>query len=100
MDYCGPLGIEYEDFLRWSKVSRDAALIWQARQRATCKQCGTRDEEWDPERGGHPSAFVATHHRCPGCAALEAAREADEKSTLPRRRGVSIQLERRKAAER
>jgi hypothetical protein len=93
MDYCGPLGIEYEDFLRWSRFSRDAAITWRMRERATCQGCGTRPEEWDPEQGGHPSAYAPAHHRCPGCAALQAAREVDEKSTAPRRRGVTIRLE-------
>lgn len=79
MDYCGPQGLPRSEFLRWARDDRDAALLWVVRQRQVCAGCGTRPEDWDPELGGHPRAFVATLHRCPGCAATENRRKRAEK---------------------
>jgi hypothetical protein len=69
MDYCGPQGIPWLGFLGWDRLSREAAIEW-ARVRADTCTCGTRLEEWDPERGGHPAAYVATVRDCKGCAAI------------------------------
>jgi hypothetical protein len=71
MAYCGPLGIPWSEFLSWPKVDRDAAILWQQHRDRLCKGCGTHPDEWDPARGGHPRAFVATVHTCPGCGAVE-----------------------------
>lgn len=76
MDYAGPSGIPYEDvFLsEWSEEDREHALAHQAHTRALCGGCGTHPADWDPERGGHPEAFVVGYHRCPGCLQLQSAR--------------------------
>jgi hypothetical protein len=42
------------------------------REAERCAGCGTRPAEWDPERGGHPQAYVASGRMCPGCFALDA----------------------------
>lgn len=75
MAYCGPLGIPWDEFLSWPKPSRDAAILWQIRERQTCSGCGTHPDEWDETKGGHPRAFVATVRTCRGCGAAESARD-------------------------
>lgn len=75
MDYCAPRGIRWSVFTGWPEVDRDAALLWQLQQAETCPGCGTHADDWDPERGGHPAAFVASQRGCPGCAALERKQE-------------------------
>lgn len=79
MAYCGPRGIPWSRFLSWDRASRDAAILWQQRQQQTCPSCGTHPDDWDPEHGGHPRAWVAKIHHCPGCAALEHGRKRLEK---------------------
>jgi hypothetical protein len=69
MAYCGPRGLAWSEFLSWDQISRDAALLWARMEAETCS-CGTRLEEWDRDKGGHPAAYVATVRECPGCAAL------------------------------
>ncbi|MFD4397199.1 hypothetical protein [Kitasatospora sp. NPDC058478] len=44
-------------------------------QRLTCSQCGTRDEEWQPDQGGDCRAYEVSTTRCAGCAAIERRRE-------------------------
>ncbi|MFJ2780293.1 hypothetical protein [Kitasatospora sp. NPDC087315] len=43
--------------------------------RLTCPQCGTRDEEWQPEAGGDRHAYEVSTTRCSGCQAIERKRE-------------------------
>lgn len=33
----------------------------------TCQDCGTREEEWDPKRGGEIDAYYAHSRICEGC---------------------------------
>jgi len=37
------------------------------REAQTCSGCGTRAEEWDPEKGGSKVAYLPTEKVCPGC---------------------------------
>ncbi|MFE6126724.1 hypothetical protein ACFQ6Q_00405 [Streptomyces sp. NPDC056437] len=32
-----------------------------------CPQCGTREDEWDPDLGGDPYAYTAQARKCFGC---------------------------------
>lgn len=42
--------------------------LWQhIREAETCSGCGTRAEEWDPERGGSRTAYLPAETVCPGC---------------------------------
>lgn len=68
-----PRGIAHSTFLAWSPDDQDKALAWVALQNATCSACGTREEEWDPARGGDRHAYVADARRCAGCEALAQA---------------------------
>jgi hypothetical protein len=89
MDYCGPRGIPHSVFLGWDASDRDKALTWQRRDHATCKRCGTRHEEWDPDDGGRENAYVAVPVQCPGCA--ERGR-VESKVTEDAGPGVQVQL--------
>lgn len=67
MAVCCDYKISHHEFLRWPQVSRDKAIWWHIRQAQTCKQCGTREEEWDPEQGGDRYAYGVEIRRCRGC---------------------------------
>jgi len=41
------------------------------REAATCRECGTRAEDVDPERGAEGIGLVPIGTRCPGCARLQ-----------------------------
>lgn len=75
MAYCGPLGIPDSHFLGgpalWTQDDRDKALAWQEMDRLTCRGCGTRPEEWNPNKGGDRNAYVAEVQVCPGCEVRE-----------------------------
>lgn len=75
MSYCGPHGIAWSDFLSWSKISRDAAIVWDLRRRQSCGSCGTHPDAWDPARGGHDHAFVAEVRGCRGCETVASAQQ-------------------------
>ena len=32
-----------------------------------CSGCGTHEDWWDPDKGGHRFAFIGDTRRCPGC---------------------------------
>jgi hypothetical protein len=51
-------------------------LAWQELDRQTCRGCGTRPEEWNPEQGGDRKAYRAEVRVCPGCEVRERG-EAD-----------------------
>lgn len=95
MNYCGPHGVPWDEFVGWPKLSRDAAILWQQHQLQLCRGCGTHPDDWDPAVGGHPRAYVATVHTCPGCAAMD--RRSDERKPDggdPLGPGQSVQLRR------
>jgi len=79
MDYCGPVGIPYTDFLDWDDLSRNAALAWSLRKAGECGGCGTVRTDWlnSFDEDGEPVAnelappFHAVDVFCPGCAARE-----------------------------
>lgn len=75
MAVCDRYGIAHSEFLGWDVDDRDKAIWWLIRERQTCRSCGTREAEWDPEQGGDHRAYVATRHTCPGCQRLEIHRE-------------------------
>lgn len=70
-----PLGIPHSTFLSWDEDDQSKALAWTREQRQVCSHCGTRLEEWDESKGGDEYAYVAQATRCPGCEALEDARQ-------------------------
>lgn len=60
-----------------------------------CRTCGTRREEWDPDAGGHPHAYIAATTRCRGCEEIEKKRsslESDQVSRALLGKGVYVVL--------
>lgn len=72
MSYCGPRGISHSHFLGgppvWTTLDRDLALWWQIYDSEKCPSCGTREDEWDPDKGGHDHAYRWEIRQCWGCA--------------------------------
>lgn len=96
MEYCGPRGIPWTKFHTWDQASRDAALLWQKLQNETCNQCGTHPDDWDPDKGGHIHAWVATKHPCKGCARVADGHKRMEKELKPGDTvGLKLQVPRR-----
>lgn len=62
-------------FLSWPATDRDKAIWQYIRARQACGSCGTRAEEWDPRRGGHPGAYIPEAYRCEGCHQVHTASE-------------------------
>lgn len=92
MAVCAAYGIPHSEFLGWRDTDRSKA-IWQwVRQQEACPSCGTRPDEWDPEKGGHRLAYVARKRRCSGCAAKQQVEESVEPEKEGR--GVHVVLER------
>jgi hypothetical protein len=53
--------------------------------------CGTREDEWDPDRGGRRNAYRAEWVHCEGC---ESRAWAQEELNETNRKGVRIELRR------
>lgn len=60
----------------WTARDRHKALAYRDYQRATCGQCGTRESDWVDDDGDFVEAYVASTHKCFGCA--EIARKQSE----------------------
>lgn len=88
---CADYKIPHSQFLEWDQVDRDKAIWWHIRQAETCSGCGTRDVEWDPERGGSRFAYGAAIRRCRGCEVSEMAQDSD---VFKQGRGNKIQMRR------
>lgn len=91
MAVCAAYGIRHSEFLGWDKDDRDKAIWFHLDQQQTCPSCGTRRDEWDPEQGGNPRAYVAKTEQCPGCQALGQHRNGLGKE-IERLHGVQIVL--------
>lgn len=74
--------------LVWSVLDREKALAYQGWKARHCPGCGTREEEWDPERGGDRFAYVAETYRCPGCE----LRAMEQENIPDGAKGVKIAL--------
>lgn len=73
MSVCAAYRIPHSQFLAWLDEDRDKAIWQHIRERQTCRQCGTRPQEWDPAQGGDRNAYVAEPERCRGCEVNQAA---------------------------
>lgn len=79
MEYCGPRGIPFEDWLEWGDLSKAMALAWQARRADVCPNgCGQHRTEWLDDDGielrVRPARVVPVY--CPSCDDLARARKA------------------------
>lgn len=101
MNYCGPAGLPHSHFLGgpavWTDQDREKALAWQALKKATCSGCGTRRDEWNPDKGGDRRAYIADVDVCQGCAHVERMQNtASTDPSLKDRRGLKVILRRPK----
>lgn len=71
-------GRSHSEFLALSTDDRDKAIWLFLRERETCRYCGTRPDEWDPEVGGHRQAYIGRIVTCSGCVVRERTEEAPE----------------------
>lgn len=100
LDYCARVGIPYEWFIggeyEWSEYSRNAAIAYELERRATCPDCGTRRDEWNPKKGGDLDAYYAESWVCEGCKRTEAKSHqiSDDAKVGPRSimEGVKVEL--------
>jgi hypothetical protein len=91
MDYCGPRGIRYAEFLEWDPLSRDAAISWQARANGTCGGCGTVRGDWLNTRDENGAlaadelapVYLTTDVFCAGCAAKSRHEKKDAAERPP-----------------
>lgn len=96
MDYCGPRGLAHSVFLGWDADDRDKALWWLIYDGRTCRSCGTRPDEWDPENGGDLHAYEAHMLHCRGCEVAAQAQERLDQGMQAHeyRRGTRVGLRR------
>jgi hypothetical protein len=101
MAVCAEYRIPHSHFLGgpavWTPADRDKAIWWQVRQAETCRACGTRPDEWDPNLGGHRRAYAVEERVCAGCEVLQRA-EAQHAEDEPALRGAHLVLVARKGA--
>ena len=62
-------------------MDRDKAIWLHLRDKETCRSCGTRHSEWDPDKGGDLYAYTAVRGHCKGCAELHQLRDQISKSS-------------------
>lgn len=86
-----PLGIPHSEFLSWSEEDQDKALAFMREKATICRDCGTRLDDWDPDKGGHRHAFVGDVQRCPGCELLEQEQE-NVRRDMTSMRGIKVRL--------
>lgn len=73
MRWCAETGTPHSQLLNWEPEDRNKLTAHLLEEVATCPQCGTRADEWDPEQGGSRRAYVPEAHICPGCELKELA---------------------------
>lgn len=89
---CHHYRIPHSAFLTWSQDDRDKAIWTYLRERQTCPDCGTRPEEWDPDKGGDRAAYRAVVRTCRGCQ--ERQSRLDTLADGQRGRGMYVALQR------
>lgn len=89
MKVCAEYQIRHSEFLSWDPDDRDKAIWYTVRKSETCPNCGTREVEWDPDRGGNRAAYHAEICRCRGCEVKSMAEETEEAQIG---RGIYVKL--------
>lgn len=82
--------IPHSEFLSWDKADRDKAIWQEIRQAETCPNCGTRPDEWDPDKGGDRRAYVAKLDTCRGCQQIESRRAHIPENNQARGQHISL----------
>lgn len=74
----------------WTQTDRDKAVWLEIHRRESCSECGTREQEWDPDMGGHDYAYRPQLRKCWGCARKAEAQERVKDEDA--RKGVRVVL--------
>lgn len=69
---CAAYGMPHSTFAAWDRDDRDKAVWYEIHERER-HTCGTRPDDWDPERGGDIHAYTAELRVCDGCQRLAQA---------------------------
>lgn len=80
---CAEYHMFHSEFLARSASDRDKSIWWHVRKRQACPSCGTRPEEWDPDKGGYRHAYRAEALQCDGCQRRERAEQDLARSKNP-----------------
>lgn len=77
MDYCGPIGLPYSQFLAWDTDDQDAAIAWRLYTLERCDRCGTFPSDWLDEHGRYknPPPYEPGVEHCLGCETIEQHRK-------------------------
>ena len=86
---CRHYRVFHSEFLARSQSDRDKAIWDYQRWRSACPDCGTRPDEWDPDKGGHRRAYRAVITDCEGCIVIERAQAVSE---MQQGRGKKVAL--------
>lgn len=56
---------------RWTEDDQEKAIVWLIEQRLKCPDCGTREDESDPKKGGSLTAYHVSTFTCFNCKNIE-----------------------------
>jgi hypothetical protein len=72
----------------WTPEDRAKVEAYAEWKSGLCSGCGTHEDWWDPDKGGHRFAFVTETNRCPGCEI-----KAQEQDQIPKdAKGITVFL--------
>lgn len=94
---CAEYRVPHSVFLDWDQSDRDKAIWWHLRRQQACPGCGTRSDEWNPDRGGDRHAYLGRIEQCPGCVVRERTAAAPE---MKQGRGNHVVLHRNPEVDR
>ena len=72
----------------WTPQDRALAEAYDEWKQGFCPDCNTREEWWDPDRGGHRFMLIGTTRRCLGCQVKEQERKGIPKDE----EGIHVEL--------
>jgi DNA-directed RNA polymerase subunit RPC12/RpoP len=89
IEYCAEKAIPHSEFLEWSEDDQEKAMVWLTDTKTRCPDCGTREDEWDPKKGGSLHAYHVSSYICINCKNVEdeyedaRIKEGKRKGSLP-----------------
>lgn len=91
LEYCIEQGIPHSVFLGravkpgdqlWLDEDREKVIAYKHWRALHCPRCQTKRDEWDPDKGGSRTAYIAWPDRCPGCEVLDSTQEQIRNSEM------------------
>ncbi len=80
--------------MEWDLEDQEKMIVWMMDQKLKCADCGTRQEEWDPKKGGVMHAYHVSRYTCLMCKNIEDTyedvRKKSNKGKLPN--GFKVRL--------